>query len=130
MASLPASRKTILIIDDNEAARTFLRIALEAAQFEVDIAPNAAEALACLRAGTRPDIVLLDLIMPHMTGLDFLAERKHDPVVATIPVVVCSAAEDLRGEAIALGATDFVQKPLHPSELATRLLSVVNRHIV
>src|SRR4051812_36368248 len=110
MSLLLAPRKTVLVIDDNEAARNILTVALEAAGIEVNTAVSAREALGQLRTGARPDILLLDLMMPTMTGLDFLAERRREPGLAAIPVVVCSAAGDLEPEAIALGATDFVEK--------------------
>jgi len=71
----------------------------------------------------RPDVVLLDLVMPHVGGLEVLAEMRRHPLLAFTPVVILTSSTDpeTKLKALELGATDFLAKPVDPSELALRL---------
>jgi putative two-component system response regulator len=74
-----------------------------------------------------PDVVLLDLMMPHVSGLDILADVRNDPTIAEIPIIILTAVTDreTRVQAVELGAIDFLNKPIDPSELLPRVRNVL-----
>ena len=79
-----------------------------------------------------PDVVLLDIMMPHITGLDLLKERQKSPAKALIPFIILSATSEnqVKREALTLGATDFLAKPVDASDLTVRVRNslTVKRH--
>ena len=83
---------------------------------------NGREALEYLRKGDRPDIILLDLMMPVMDGWEFRRKQQSDPTLATVPVVVLSALDHRR--AAEVDAVAFLKKPLD----FDRLLELVRRY--
>ncbi|GAB4272835.1 MAG: response regulator [Deferrisomatales bacterium] len=113
------SAARVLVADDAVFMRRQLREILEGAGYEV-VAEAADGQEALDRYGElQPDLVTLDLVMPRMTGLEALAElRRRHPEAR---VIVCSSlsAQDTILKAIALGARDYVIKPIHPSKLLT-----------
>ncbi len=116
-----AARPHILIVDDEADSRQFLAMALEYEGYSVSCAANGREALDRLREPPRPDLILLDMLMPVMDGYQFLAELHRRPEVAAIPVVILSGAEQARARAFALGIVDFLKKPLPVEELAQKI---------
>jgi two-component system chemotaxis response regulator CheY len=111
----------ILIADDAEHQRRAVREILESEEFEVvGEATNGREAVE-LFARLRPDMVLLDLVMPEACGLSALREIRS--LCSDTPVVVCSGfgQERLAAEAVVSGANDFVVKPFHPFRLLATL---------
>src|SRR5438270_7229737 len=88
-------RKRVMVVDDCEATRDILTVILEVEGFEVVRAANGQEALGHLRGPARPDLILLDLMMPGMNGYELLSMVKQDAQLASIPVVVFSAIGDL-----------------------------------
>jgi CheY-like chemotaxis protein len=107
--------KKILLIEDSEfVQRTFLSV-LSSAGFQVSIARGGTEGLASV-AGEKPDLVLLDLMMPVLDGFKVLSFLKGDPKTADIPVIVLSAKgnpEEIQ-KAISMGAKDFLKKSTTP----------------
>jgi CheY-like chemotaxis protein len=99
--------KRVLIIEDDADIREALSMLLEAEGYECAHAANGAEGLALVRRH-RPDVILLDLMMPVMDGWQFRAEQKWDASIADIPVVVMSASS---GGADLDGAAACVPKP-------------------
>src|SRR4051794_18478515 len=81
----------VLLVDDDGSVRESLTELLEADGYRVVAAENGLRALALLRAGVRPSVVLLDIMMPEMDGWDFRLQQLRDPELALIPVVVVSA---------------------------------------
>jgi CheY-like chemotaxis protein len=81
----------ILVIDDDEDIREALRDVLTEEGYRVDLAENGREALAFMRRRGRPDLVLLDLMMPVMNGWEFLHEKSRDDDLNAVPVLVVSA---------------------------------------
>ncbi len=117
--------RCVLVVDDESIIRTFLAEGLADAGYEVLIARDGAEALDSVNR-FHPDAVLLDLLMPVMDGWAFLRERREQPALAAVPVVVFSAAgrEGLH-DASALRATAVLPKPLNLD-----VLSAVLEHVL
>lgn len=103
----------LLVVDDDELNRDLLRRRLERAGFRVAVAEDGRAALSALER-LQPDLVLLDLMMPGMSGLEVLREIRAGHL-AGVPVVLVSAwghSEDIVAEGLASGADDFICKPL------------------
>jgi CheY-like chemotaxis protein len=121
MAVAPAGGKTVLVVDDDWQTRYALTLTLEAAGYVVLQATDGQDALRQLREGPRPDVILLDMVMPVMNGWEFRREQAHDPALADIPVVVFSAAyESAPRAAASLGVARVLPKPIdcHESLIA------------
>lgn len=116
-------QKRVLVVDDDASIRELLSTALEDDGYEVVPATNGADALSvCER--WRPDVIVLDLMMPVMDGWQFAAElraREED-----IPIVLLSAARDLRTHAKALSAAEIIEKPFDLSELLPKIARVAS----
>lgn len=107
----------VLVVDDDFDIRDTLRELLEIEGLRVSIAANGREALQRLRDGVRPAVILLDLMMPEMSGWEFRGEQLRDPRLADIPVVILSATPDVRKTAEELHAAGWVRKPFDLDEL-------------
>lgn len=109
--------KTILIVDDSELIRWVLKTALETAGFKVEMAADGALALNTIKGGLKPDLILTDLNMPNMNGLEFIKAVK--PLLRFTPILVLSTESQAskRDEAKQLGATGWLTKPVEPPEL-------------
>ncbi|MEP6694219.1 MAG: response regulator [Chloroflexota bacterium] len=112
--------KRVLVVDDDASIRELLSSALEDDGYEVVPATNGADALAvCAR--WRPDVIVLDLMMPVMDGWTF-AKRLHENAdISSIPIVVLSAANDLARHAKTIGAADVVGKPFDLDQLLPKV---------
>jgi CheY-like chemotaxis protein len=109
---------TVLVVDDDQDIRETIALILESAGYNVDAAPNGAEALSVLRGGSsRPCIVLLDLMMPVMDGGQFRREQQRDPSLADIPVVVLSGDGRVETKAAELGVDAYLRKPIGIDDL-------------
>jgi two-component system, OmpR family, KDP operon response regulator KdpE len=108
----------IMLVDDDEDVREAVSSALTEAGYDVVVAREGAEALDALRNSSAPHLILLDLTMPRMTGVEFrrrlLAEM---PRLSAVPVVVMSADVEGREKARTLGAAVFLRKPIRLGEL-------------
>jgi CheY-like chemotaxis protein len=114
--------RSVLVVDDDWQTRYGLRMALEAAGFAVREATDGANALAQLRQGPPPDLILLDMVMPVMNGWEFRQEQARDPALARVPVVVFSAAyESAPRAAASLGVVRVLQKPVDCGEALTAI---------
>jgi CheY-like chemotaxis protein len=114
--------RSVLVVDDDWQTRYALRMALEAAGYAVREATDGADALAQLRQGPPPDLILLDMVMPVMNGWEFRREQASDPALARVPVVVFSAAyESAPRAAESLGVVRVLQKPLDCEEALTAM---------
>jgi len=116
------SRRNILLIEDNADARDALALLLENHGYIVRAAENGLQALE-EAVRQPPDLVITDLEMPELSGLDVVAEFRRLPGLACIPVIVVSAHHGVQ-ERIAgfdLGADDFLPKPVHVDELLARV---------
>ncbi len=107
----------ILLVDDDRDWSEAMALYLEALGLRGVVAHNGEEALALLRGGLRPAVIVLDLSMPRMTGLAFRLAQLSEPELALIPVVVCSAAYDTAAASESLCADAFLEKPVAPARL-------------
>lgn len=110
---------TVLVVDDDRDLRRCMAEALQALGHRVATAADGRAALAILRRGCIPCLVLLDLIMPNMNGWQFLEERKKNPELLAIPVVVVSGEADAERLDSSLGVAGRVTKPISNEQLAT-----------
>ena len=119
-------QRTVLVIDDDPVILRLLEVNFEMEGFTVRMAGDGMEGLDAARA-EHPDVIVSDVMMPRMTGLELLAGLKADHVTATIPVILLSAkaqASDVRAGFDA-GADDYVTKPFEPLELVDRVLKLL-----
>jgi len=100
----------VMVIDDDEHSRAALGMLLESESYAVTLCSGAIEALGRLRAEPQPDLIVLDLVMPEMTGWEFRVEQKRRPAWAGIPVLALSGDHSPQAEAI--DATAYMGKPV------------------
>jgi len=106
----------VLVVDDDADIRETVSLILEDEGYEVQSAPDGAIALAMLREGPRPDVILLDLMMPVMNGWQFREEQERDPELVGIPIVVLSADASLKDKAGYFGGA-YLSKPVNIESL-------------
>jgi len=118
----------ILIVDDDPDALTLIGLTLERRGYSVSKAGGGSEALMMIEVD-RPDLVLLDLMMPHMDGYEVCRRIKSDPRLSDIPIVMLTAKAQMASqvEGYRVGADDYVTKPVHPDDLAAHIHSVIER---
>ena len=114
----------VLVVDDDPDIRGTLVDVLELRGYRATAAANGQEALAQLRRGLRPCVILLDLMMPVMNGWEFRGEQRRDEALAALPVVILSGDATTARKAADLGVPEYLRKPL---ELAA-VLDVVKQH--
>lgn len=109
--------------DDEPHIGRIVKTKLEQGPFRVTLVFDGAEALEALRMHADIKLVLLDLMMPQLTGLEVLAAMRADPRWSSLPAVILTAAgQDQRyDEAMRLGASDFITKPFSPKRLYARI---------
>jgi CheY-like chemotaxis protein len=107
-----APAKLILVVEDDADTRESMRRLLEAAGFAVICAANGEKAMACIAQRERPHLILMDLAMPVMDGWDFRSQLGRDVALASIPVIIISAQNDLPQIAASLDATAYFRKPV------------------
>lgn len=117
--------KTILVADDKANIRNLVREYLEAENFRVVIASNGREALYAARA-EKPDLILLDIMMPEMSGYDFIKAYRRE---SETPIILLTAKLDESDKVLGLelGADDYVTKPFGMKELTARIHAVLRR---
>jgi CheY-like chemotaxis protein len=120
--------KTVLVVDDHRQLRALVRTSLESAGFRVLEAADGDEALAAVRAG-RPDLILLDIMMPRVSGWEVTAALLADRSTDEIPIVFISARTELgdRLRAFELGAHGYVTKPFDPDLLVETVTKVLEQ---
>lgn len=118
----------VLIVDPEPSSVEAARRALEAAGLEVETATTSRDALAHLQRDL-PDLLLLEMLLPDLSGLGLCRTIREDPRLARLPIVMLTAAnaEMDRVVAFEVGVDDFVSKPFHPRELALRVQAILRR---
>ncbi len=117
-----SGKQKIMVVDDEPSIRKYLRTLLEVDGFEVETLPNGKEALKEVGAGSRPDFIILDVLMPEMDGLETL--RQLMQMDRSLNVIMLSCANEVTTvvEAIRLGALDYLTKPFEKPELDAAFL--------
>jgi CheY-like chemotaxis protein len=118
-----STNRTVLVVDDDRGVRELLTRSLSFEGFDVMEAANGQDALAQLRTGRRPGVIVLDLRMPVMDGWAFRVAQRADPRIARIPVVILSGADAHRFQEIE--AVAALEKPVSLSQLADCLHRIV-----
>ena len=116
-------RKTILICDDEPALRELIRASMDDG-FEFAEASDGVIAMELAREVT-PDVVILDLMLPRLSGLEVLARMNADEQLKDVPVLVITAWNETREDVLAAGADEFVSKPFDPEELRAAVKRLV-----
>jgi two-component system, OmpR family, alkaline phosphatase synthesis response regulator PhoP len=121
-----STRARILVVDDEPAIREYETTLLSELGHEVLVAADGAEALELARA-KQPHLVLLDIMMPELSGIEVCRQLRADPRTRDIRVIVVSAVDAKRAleESIIAGADDFLAKPIHALELMVRVRSIL-----
>src|SRR6266496_6208128 len=122
---------TVLIVDDENSGRQTLETILEGEGYNLIMAENGPQAIEKAKA-LLPDVILLDVMMPGMTGFEVCERIRNDPQVAEIPIIILTALDDRESLLTALkaGADDFISKPFDRFELRARLIGItrINRY--
>src|SRR5712671_2402133 len=121
----------VLIVEDEPDIRDLVVFHLEREGYQVAQCRSGVEALRLARA-TPPDLVLLDLMLPEMDGLEVCRRLRQDPATMALPIVMLTARGDEvdRVLGLELGADDYVVKPFSPRELVARIKAVLRRSMV
>ncbi len=117
----------ILVTDDSPDVLLLTRMVLEDEGYEVFEAATGKECLECVR-GRRPDIVLLDVMLPDMTGIDVCSQIKADPLLSATFVILVSGirvSSDYQADGLNVGADGYIIKPISNRELVARVQSMV-----
>jgi CheY-like chemotaxis protein len=112
-----APHRTLLVVEDNDVAREGLATVLRREGYEVLLAANGREAIERLREGPRPDLILLDMLMPVLDGWHFLGSLRQAGPQPPIPVIVTTGTILTREWAQDNGCQGFVRKPIDTQEL-------------
>ena len=108
--------KRILIIDDDLATLKLLKPFLVSKGFSVETATDGLEGLEKVRSW-KPDLVVLDVIMPRLDGYGFVRGMKKEPALRRVPIVILTAREMMRDAFLQEGVEDYIVKPYDPEEL-------------
>jgi DNA-binding response OmpR family regulator len=127
MSDLPtAGNRVVLVAEDDRDIRELVQTKLTGAGFEVLAVGDGMSALATAREH-KPDVVLIDVMMPGLSGLDVVELMRADPATAAIPVILLTArsAEFDVEDGMARGAADYIVKPFSPRDLVQRINTVL-----
>lgn len=121
-------KASILVVDDEVAICDMLRLALETAGFSVSVAYNGKRAWQIINE-QMPDLLVLDWMMPEMTGIELTRRIKQDPDLQSLPIIMLTARgeEDSKITGLESGADDYVTKPFSTRELVSRIRALLRR---
>ncbi|MGM0450925.1 MAG: phosphate regulon transcriptional regulator PhoB [Pseudomonadota bacterium] len=122
------AEKTVLIVDDEPSIREMIAVALEMAGYRYIEAGDARQAHS-LVVDERPDLIILDWMLPGTSGVDLARRLKRDEGTSEIPIIMLTARteEDNRIQGLEVGADDYITKPFSPREMVARLKAVLRR---
>jgi K+-sensing histidine kinase KdpD/DNA-binding response OmpR family regulator len=110
---------TILVVDDDDSIRSLLQQELTEAGYLIEQAMNGKQALECIRKN-RPDLIILDVMMPEMNGFDVAAILKNDPQTMDIPIIILSIVQD-KARGFRIGVDRYLTKPIDTNQLFTEV---------
>lgn len=121
--------KTVLVVDDEAPIRDMLRVALEMSDFDVLEAEDARTAHSII-IDKKPNLVLLDWMMPHTSGIELARRLRRDEVTSNLPIIMLTAKgeEDNKIQGLDIGADDYITKPFAARELIARIRAVLRRN--
>jgi two-component system phosphate regulon response regulator PhoB len=124
------TQKHILIVDDEASIREMLKFSLNLAGFSVDEAERVSIAEQLI-ANRLPDLILLDWMLPGVTGIEFARRLKREKLTKEIPIIMLTARaeEDNKVKGLETGADDYIVKPFSPKELVARINAVLRRGV-
>lgn len=114
-------KRVVLAVDDHPSILRFIQVGLEMRNIEVVTATSGKRAIQ-IAASTKPDVIVLDVMMPDMDGFEVLRKLRQE---SQIPIIVISADNGTREKALQLGANEFVPKPFDTDELVRRIRGVL-----
>lgn len=119
----------VLVVEDSVTQREMISQLLKNSGLAVTVANDGVEALGRLKNNTKPDIVVLDIVMPRMNGYEVCRRIKSDPKTKNIPVVMCSSKgeEFDRYWGLKQGADAYIAKPFQPTELVGTVKQLLRR---
>src|SRR5438876_11156435 len=129
MSAIPTEiHNSVIVVEDEESVQKLVAAALRHAGYEVTLAANGREALE--RVGEAlPDLIVSDVTMPEMDGLELLRHLRADPATGSVPVILLTAKDNLQDVVggLELGADDYLVKPFRMAELLARVHSKIER---
>jgi two-component system phosphate regulon response regulator PhoB len=128
LASCAVSRERIVVVEDEAALAELLQYNLDREGFQVQVFARGDSALEAVRAAP-PDLLVLDLMLPGLDGLELTRILKRDPALARVPIIMLTArSEEVdRIVGLELGADDYITKPFSPREVVLRVRAVLRR---
>ena len=124
--------RSILVVDDNEDIRNLLSLVLQKEGYEVFLAPNGSEALEIVK-NNRLDLVLLDVMMPELSGLEVLSHIRgnKDNKISSIPVMMITAASTVSDidAAVEIGASSYIIKPFRNENLIAKVSAIFQEEL-
>ncbi|HVE13414.1 MAG TPA: response regulator [Elusimicrobiota bacterium] len=123
-----AAKKKILLVEDQDDARAFMRVLVEGAGWEAQEAASSAAALESARRD-KPDAVVMDIMMPGGSGFQCILEMRAVEALKAVPILVCTARFNDKDEeqCRALGADDFITKPFKNEDLCGKLRKLLEK---
>lgn len=122
------TKPRVLIVDDDPAALRMIEYIFNRADYDVYLAATGPEALSKADEA-KPDLVILDVMMPDVTGLEVCQRLRAQPALARLPIIMLSARDQLEDKVngFEAGADDYVSKPVEPQELLARAKALMHR---
>jgi len=123
-------RKRILLVDDSSTALMLERAILAQRDVDLSVARDGAEAVAMAKA-ERPDLILMDVVMPKMDGFEACRRIREEPLTSGIPIIMVTTrgAPDHVEQGFASGCNDYVTKPIHQRELLEKLGALLGEEV-
>ena len=119
--------KTILIVDDSATMLMSVKTNLQMYGFAVEVATDGVQALSKLKAGLKPDLIITDINMPNMGGIEFIQQTRAQPRLRFVPILALTteSQQAKRDEAKRLGATGWLVKPVSGADLVKVIKQIV-----
>jgi DNA-binding response OmpR family regulator len=122
-------KQKILIVDDEPQLCNLLEVILTDSGYEVTTLQEAPQTIETIRRKGKPDLIILDVVMPEMTGWEVCDKIKEDPEMANIPVMFLTVSADSKDveKGFTLGAESYMCKPFKPMDLVERIKTIIKR---